>query len=221
MDTWLTQFFKDKESLDYFMGGYKESIPLCNKESKQGHALILVGPTNKGKSLLSNKLIGGLFGGFADASDYLSGDSKFNKELGRAAAWVIDDTTSAAAEQRRATELIKKATANPRIEYQAKFEDTITISWAGRVIMSLNMDPTSLSVIPALDSSNRDKILALRISDKVESNFAKLLGVEEASNTIIESRIADELPYFAQWLLHEFKVPKHIKGDSRFVLNLY
>ena len=219
IDTWLTQFFKDKESLDYFYGWLQRIYSaLYEKQSKQGHALILVGPTNKGKSLLSNKLIGGLLGGFADASDYLSGDSKFNKELGRVAAWVIDDTTSAAsfAEQRRATELIKKATANPRIEYQAKFEDTITISWAGRVIMSLNMDPTSLSVIPALDSSNRDKILALRISDKAESNFAKLLGVEEASNTIIESRIAEELPYFAQWLLHEFKVPKHIKGDSRF-----
>ena len=223
IDKWLTQFFKDDDSLDYFYAWLQRIYSaVLYKEAKQGHALILVGPTNKGKSLLSNKLIGGLLGGFADASDYLSGDSKFNKELGRVAAWVIDDTTSAAsfAERRRATELIKKATANPRIEYQAKFQDTITISWSGRVIMSLNMDATSLSVIPALDSSNRDKIIALRISDKATSDFAKLLDVEEVSNTIIESTLDEEMPYFAQWLL-EYKVPKHIKGNSRFGIKSY
>ena len=218
IEKWLKQFFKDEQSLNYFYAWLQRIYSaVLYKDSKQGHALLLVGPTNKGKSLLSNKLIGGLLGGFADASDYLSGDSKFNKELGQVAAWVIDDTTSAAsfAEQRRATELIKKATANPRIEYQAKFENSITISWAGRVIMSLNMDATSLSVIPALDSSNRDKIIALRISDDATSDFAKLLNVVEASNTVIESTMEEELPHFAQWLL-EYVIPKDIKGDSRF-----
>lgn len=223
IDKWLSQFFKDETSLLYFYAWLQRIYSaVLYKEMKQGHALLLVGPTNKGKSLLSNKLIGGLLGGFADASDYLSGDSKFNKELGRVAAWVIDDTTSAAsfAEQRRATELIKKATANPRIEYQAKFEDTITISWAGRVIMSLNMDPNSLSVIPALDSSNRDKILALRISDAATSDFASLLGIDTASNSIIEKTIKEELPYFGKWL-EDFEVPKSIKGDSRFGVKSY
>ena len=65
--------------------------------------------------------------------------------------------------------------------------------------MSLNMDINSLSVIPSLDSSNRDKLMALRISDKATSNFP--------SNTILEKTIEDELPFFAKfltdWVIHQ------------------
>jgi len=224
INKWLNQLFKNEESLTYFYAWLQRIYyAVLNREPMQGHALLLVGATNKGKSLLSNRLIGGLLGGFADASDYLSGDSKFNKELGKVAAWVIDDTTSSASfqEQRKATELIKKCTANPRIEYQAKYEDTITISWAGRVIMSLNMDPTSLSVIPTMDSSNRDKILALRISDEATSDFESLLDVDKVTNTIIEDTIRGELPYFGQWLLEIFKIPKEIIGDSRYGIRAF
>lgn len=107
--------------------------------------------------------------------------------MGRVAAWVIDDTTSAASfqDQRKATELIKRAVANPRVEYQAKYADAMSIPWTGRVVMSLNMDINSLSVIPSLDSSNRDKLMALRISDKATSDFPR--------NSVLEKTIENEL----------------------------
>jgi len=180
-----------------------------DREARQGQALILVGPTNKGKSLLSNRVISGLVGGFSDASDYLSGHTKFNKDLGRVAAWVIDDTTSASSfqDQRKATELIKRAVANPRIEYMAKYADSISIPWAGRVIMSLNMDANSLSVIPALDSSNRDKLMALKVRDNATSNFPP--------NKMLEATIKNELPYFGKWLV-DWIVPQEIESYGRF-----
>ncbi len=213
LHAWLSQLFENSTSrptVEYFFAWMKRFYEaVFERETRQGQALILVGPTNKGKSLLSNRVISGLVGGFSDASDYLSGHTKFNKDLGRVAAWVIDDTTSASSfqDQRKATELIKRAVANPRIEYMAKYADAISIPWAGRVIMSLNMDANSLSVIPALDSSNRDKLMALKVSDLATSNFPP--------NKMLEATIKSELPYFAKWLL-DWTVPQEIESYGRF-----
>jgi len=210
---WLHQLFDNstaRPTIEFFFAWMKRFYEaVLDRESRQGQALILVGPTNKGKSLLSNRVISGLVGGFSDASDYLSGHTKFNKDLGRVAAWVIDDTTSASSfqDQRKATELIKRAVANPRIEYMAKYADALSIPWAGRVIMSLNMDANSLSVIPALDSSNRDKLMALKVRDDATSKFP--------SNKILEESIWKELPHFGKWLL-DWVVPHEIESYGRF-----
>jgi len=213
LHAWLHQLFEDstpRPTIEYFFAWMKRFYEaVLDRESRQGHALILVGPTNKGKSLLSNRVISGLVGGFSDASDYLSGHTKFNRDLGRVAAWVIDDTTSASSfqDQRKATELIKRAVANPRIEYMAKYADSLSIPWAGRVIMSLNMDANSLSVIPALDSSNRDKLMALKVRDNATSNFPP--------NKMLEATIKNELPYFGKWLV-DWVVPQEIESYGRF-----
>jgi hypothetical protein len=217
LDKWLSQLFANgaTETKFYFYAWLKRFyMAVLQKEFVQGQALLLVGKTNKGKSLLSNRVISALVGGFADASDYLSGQTNFNKDLARVAAWVIDDTTSAASfqDQRRATELIKRSVANPRIEYHAKYVDAVSVPWTGRVIMSLNMDANSLSVIPALDSSNKDKLMALRISPKATSKFPP--------NSEIEEIIRNELPFFAKWLI-DWEIPKEIQGASRFGVASY
>jgi hypothetical protein len=222
MNVWLSQMFipaygitGPRPATDYLYAWIKRFyLAVLNRKFSQGQALLLVGPTNKGKSLLSNKVISAMVGGLADASEYLSGQTKFNKDLARVAAWVIDDTVSAASfqDQRRATELIKRAVANPRIEYHAKYVDAVSIPWTGRVILSLNMDANSLSVIPALDSSNRDKLLALRISDAATSNFP--------SNNILEDIIDKELPHFCKYIL-DWVVPQDIEVYSRFGIESY
>jgi hypothetical protein len=164
--------------------------------------------------LLSNKVISDLVGGFADASDYLSGQTKFNKDLGKVASWVIDDTTSAASfqDQRRATELLKRAVANPRVEYMAKYADALSIPWTGRVTMSLNMDANSLSVIPSLDTSNRDKLMALLISEKSTKKFPP--------NAEVEAILRDELPFFGRFLL-DWQMPEGIRDVGRFGVASY
>ena len=210
---WLTQLFLDSSNIptiNYFYAWMKRFyIAVTTHTQMQGQALILVGPTNKGKSLLSNRVISALVGGFSDASDYLSGLTRFNKDLARVASWVIDDTTSAASfqDQLKATELIKRAVANPRVEYQAKYVDSVSIPWTGRVIISLNEDANSLSVIPALDSSNQDKIIALKVNPNATSDFP--------DNAALEKTINDELPHFARWLL-DWDEPKDVMQGRRF-----
>ena len=215
INEWLHQLFANsadqRPTVEYFFAWLQRFyIAVMNHQLTQGQALLLVGPTNKGKSLLSNKVIAALVGGFSDASEYLSGISQFNKDLARVAAWVVDDTTSAASfqDQLKATELIKRAVANPRMEYMAKYADAMSVPWTGRVIMSLNEDANSLSVIPALDSSNRDKIMALRISDKATSSFPP--------NHVLEDTIEQELPHFARWLLDHQPHEEIMDGPARF-----
>ena len=215
---WLNQLFANSSknpALDYFYSWLQRFYTaVLDRVPLQGQALLLVGPTGRGKSLLSNKIISGLVGGFSDASDYLSGQTKFNKDLGRVASWVIDDTTSAASfqDQRRATELLKRAVANPRVEYMAKYADAMSIPWTGRVTLSLNMDANSLSVIPSLDTSNRDKLMALLISNKSTNSFP--------ANSQLEATIEQELPHLGKFLL-DWKVPKEVEDVGRFGVKSY
>lgn len=215
---WLNQLFvnsSEHAALDYFYAWMQRFYSaVLDKVPLQGQALLLVGPTGRGKSLLSNKVISDLVGGFADASDYLSGQTKFNKDLGKVASWVIDDTTSAASfqDQRRATELLKRAVANPRVEYMAKYADALSIPWTGRVTMSLNMDANSLSVIPSLDTSNRDKLMALLISEKSTKKFPP--------NAEVEAILRDELPFFGRFLL-DWQAPEGVRGVGRFGVSSY
>mgnify|MGYP003627552764 CR=1 FL=1 len=212
LNAFFDQFFEDStpiRSKYYFFAWFQRFyLAVLNNQEDQGQACILVGPAKRGKTLLSNKIIAAAVGGYADASDYLSGGSKFNKELGRAAAWVIDDTVSAASfqDQRKATELIKRGVANPRISFMAKHVDAITIPWSGRIIVSLNDDANSMGVIPTMDSSNRDKLMAFKISKQ----YFKFPVKKELEKTIDE-----ELPHFLAWL-SEWKPPEEVLDDDRF-----
>ena len=218
---WINKFFDqffvdstDVRAKYYFFAWFQRFYAgVINNREDQGQACILVGPAKRGKTLLSNKIISAAVGGYADASDYLSGGTKFNKDLGRAAAWVIDDTVSAASfqDQRKATELIKRGVANPRIEFMAKFSDAVTLPWAGRIIVSLNDDANSMSVIPTLDSSNRDKLMAFKICPK-PFKFPKKYDLEDI--------LDKELPHFLAWL-EKWKPPEEVLDDDRFGVKSY
>lgn len=105
LNGFFDQFFVDSTPIrtKYYFFAWLQRFykAFLNNREDQGQACILVGPAKRGKTLMSNKIIAALVGGFADASDYLSGGTKFNKDLGRAACWVIDDTVSAASFQTR------------------------------------------------------------------------------------------------------------------------
>ena len=204
-----------EETLSFFLAWFQRLYAaVLGHYLDQGQLLILLGPTGRGKTLLTNKIVGGAVGGFSDASAYLSGATAFNKDLCGAAAWVIDDQTAAStyADQRKFVELTKRAVANPRLEYHAKYADAIPLPWAGRVMMSLNLDAQSLAALPTLDSSNRDKIIALRVSEGHKPKFGTNRQVEDAINR--------ELPHFLRWLL-DWQPPDRVVSSSRFGVATY
>ena len=195
---------------DHFFHWWKriyESV--LSQQKAQGQCLIIVGPSGRGKTLLSNKFVGDSCGGFADASDYIAGNTTFNKELAYKAIWTVDDTVSAASDQdqRRATEINKRITANPKIEVNEKYQNAVTVPWTGRIIITTNDDANSISVIPSLDSSNEEKIIALRVRDDASKSFPE--------NEDLEEKIQRELPYLLREIL-EMKLPARLKGSSRY-----
>jgi len=211
-------FVKDdegRETLPYFLAWFKRLyLATIDHRLDQGQLLILLGPTGRGKTLLTNQVIGRAVGGFSDASDYLSGNTSFNRDLCGAAMWVVDDQVAAStyADQRKFVELTKRCVANPRLEYHAKYADAVTLPWSGRVAMSLNLDANSLAALPTLDSSNRDKVLALRLNSKHKVTFL--------SNEQTEATIVEELPFFLKWLM-DYDPPEHVVATNRFGVKTY
>jgi len=74
-------------------------------------------------------------------------------------------------------------------------------------MMSLNLDANSLAALPTLDSSNRDKIMALRASGKSNVKFG--------SNQRVEQIISQEMPHMLRWLL-DWSMPSSIEATNRF-----
>lgn len=217
--SFLMPFFvrdtEGRETLPYFLAWFKRLyVSLLEGRLDQGQLLILLGPTGRGKTLLTNQIIGRAVGGYADASDYLSGNTTFNRDLCGSAMWVVDDQVAAStyADQRKFVELTKRCVANPRLEYHAKYADAVALPWAGRVAMSLNLDANSLAALPTLDSSNRDKVIALRLNPEHRVSFK--------SNSETEQTIADELPYFLKWLV-DYAPPEYVVCSSRFGVKTY
>jgi hypothetical protein len=196
--------------LDLFLAWLQRFyIAAQEKKRLSGHCLIISGPTGRGKTLLSKQIVGGLVGGSEDASSYLTGRESFNSKLIEKALWRVDDTSSASdwRENRKMTDLIKRSVANPFVEARAMYRNPQEVEWNGRLMISLNEDASSLSVVPQQDSSNRDKVIGLRISDQAPQDFP--------DNDALEATITMELPYFASWL-KSWVVPNELKGKSRY-----
>lgn len=179
------------------------------KRKLSGHCLILSGPTGRGKTLLSKRIVGGLVGGSEDAQQYLTGQTNFNKNLTEAPLWTVDDTSSASdwRQNRKMTDLIKRSVANPFIEAHAKHRDAMEVEWNGRLMISLNEDASSLSIVPQQDSSNRDKVIGLRLREDAPQDFP--------DNDTLEAMIERELPFFAHWLL-AWRAPDGLMGNARY-----
>jgi hypothetical protein len=204
---WLQKFFEhtfDEIQRDHFFAWWKRFYRSGLEGAlEQGQAIIIAGEAGRGKTLLSRVIVGSSVGGFADASRYLMGDSRFNKECGENALWVVDDSKSSVtrAQHRAFTEAIKAQISNPQGPTEAKFKDSLTLSWKGRIIITTNIDPDSLAIIPDLGPTVRDKIMLFQFNNDYEPDFAP--------NQKLEATIAKELPFFLKWLLG-WKEPAYV-----------
>jgi hypothetical protein len=166
---------------------------------RKGQALFVAGPVGAGKTFLSQRVIGALVGGFQEATDYVLGNTNFNEQLFHAPVWAVDDAVISADSRRVAgySQMVKKIVANPYQQYHAKFRKAVTFKWNGRLIVTLNDDPESITMLPDIELSILDKIVILRAADPGVS----FRGAEE--------KVANELPYFADYLLG-FEIPESL-----------
>jgi hypothetical protein len=207
----LAGFFDPEDQLDFLLSwlayGYQQAY---RGKPRNGQVSFFAGDVNQGKTLFSNCLCGGLFGGHMDASDYLLGESRFNKELFEVGLWTVDDTlpSSDPRKQQLYSAMLKKIPANYSFQYHPKFRDQLLLPWAGRVIVTCNADPESIRILPDTEMSLLDKI-----------NLFKIRTARRDFRNAAE-RIQAELPFFARYLL-DYQIPEHCQGEPRFGVKSY
>lgn len=158
-----------------------------------GQVVFIVGHAGQGKTFLSNFILGSIAGGFGDASAYLLGGESFNKELAEVGVWAVDDgmATIDGGSRKTFSSKIKKVIANPTIVYRPMYCDGAEMPWQGRLVVTCNNDPESLSIIPTTDNSILDKLMLFKFGEW-QPHFPP--------NPVIEAKVKAELPFFLRWL---------------------
>ena len=173
----------------------------------QGQVVILAGKPDKGKSFFCEGVVGGLMGGCEDGVDYLVDGGRWTENVAECPVMYVGD--SRAAEDHRTaiafSNQLKKIVANATLRSSQKFSKETDVPWFGRIMISCNMDAESLNILPNMELSNQEKVLLFRASD-VEFKFPERKESEK--------RLAQELPFFARFLL-DWKIPESVQADSK------
>jgi hypothetical protein len=213
---WLAEFldgfFEPEEQLQFFLAWLKRFYESgWRRALLPGQAVFLCGEKDQGKNLLSNVVVSRLVGGHVDAADYLTGQTKFSGSFFEMPLWTMDDVTplSDGARHRHYSALLKKMVANRVFSADEKFKKIQTVEWCGRIMVTTNLDPESIRILPALDVSNQDKVCLFRVRT-MERQFPAEL---------VES-IAGEVPFLGRWLL-DWVVPADVVGTVRYGVKAY
>jgi len=215
--SWLTSWFgrgSQQKQLVYLLAWLKQGYEGAREGSPQkGHALFLVGGTNRGKTLFNGEFMTKIFGASTDASSFLLGKSSFNKELLESGYWRVDDAVAAIDKNShiKFTEEVKRFVANPTVEYHPKYVDSQSVPFNGRLCITLNEDEESLRMIPDLDRNIADKLIILRIAD--QKRGIPFAFPDRAS---ITANLNSQLPYFLRWLINWTPPAVITKGHTRF-----
>jgi len=209
---WLKQFLEElfgEEQLPYFIAwAQRFYLGGLVQKPELGQALFLVGPTTCGKTLISTFILAEAVGGYMDATEFIVEGSSFSGSYLEAPIMAVDDgePTSNRNAKTKYSARIKKVVANPGLLYNAKYAKEGLVDWRGRIIVTLNDDPSSLKMLPELQESLMDKLLVL----KVHRQKKKFPPASE-----LEPMILGELPYFLSYLVH-LRPQGEVVGNSRF-----
>lgn len=211
----LTGFFADRRNLDHFLAWLHVWLKLAHDGNpRKGQAMFIAGPPGTGKTLLSTQIIGRMVGGCAEATSYLVEGNRFNNDLFERALWTIDDAlagTSRGAHARFSSGL-KAVIANPSLRYERKFGGACNAPFLGRLMVTLNEDPNSLSILPDADNSLLDKIMLLRTSSR---QAPVAMDAQERMETI-----EHELQYFVRYIL-DYQIPESVGQEARFGIKAF
>jgi hypothetical protein len=201
---WLASYLDalfDRQQLDVFLSWLSRFyVTAVAGAPRKGQALFIGGPKSAGKTFLSQRVIGGMMGGFQEASRYILGSTQFNEQLFHAPVWAVDDGEIAADPRRHNaySQTVKKIVANPYQEYHPKFRKAVTFRFSGRLIITFNVDASSIDMMPNVEGSILDKIVTLLAND----HSISFKGAEE--------KVVKELPYFADYVAN-FQIPEWLK----------
>lgn len=176
---------------------------------QNGHAIIFAGPNGSAKGRLQHQIITGLLGGrSANAGPYLfSSTESFNGDLFEGEHLCVEEVPAPSqkmSDRVLLSEKIKQIVANDIQRLRRMREDPLTVSPYWRMSISINDDPDKMRSLPLITPDFSDKVLMFYVS--------KQEPLPMPTHTLDERRafreaIANEMPAFAYWLMHEFEIP--------------
>lgn len=211
---WLWQFlqgyFEPADQLQWFLAWLKHFYANgLEQRPRPGQAIVIAGPTGKGKNFMSNGVVGTMVGGFTDASTFLVDGSQWSDEEATRPLMTIDDQLASHDPRKhlRFSAMLKKVVANRTMSVNGKWKARGQVTWLGRVIVTCNLDPESLRILPNLEQSVLDKLSLF----KAGPTRTKLEGFDEQQEILRR-----ELPSFCRWLL-DWEIPPELRSpDPRF-----
>ena len=212
---WLGSMFTPKKQLVYLLAWLKLFYEGARNGSlNRGHAVFMVGGTNRGKTLMNAFWIPLLMGGGSEAGDFLVGGESFCKELLEVGHWHIDDSLAASdrMQHQKFSERVKRLIANPMVSYHPKFVDRQMVPFNGRLMVTLNEDPLSLLMIPDLDRNIEDKLMVFGLNSK---------AFVFQGNAITERTLRQESPFFLSWLLNWSPCKRVVNSKHRWGMTNY
>ena len=208
---YLDNFFVESIQLEVFLAWWRRFwLGGLRLSPEKGQALFIAGDVGTGKTLLSTAIIGPSVGGSRDASAFLMGETQFARQILANPLMTVDDESPAADRRKHVkyTANVKKLVANREFDSNEKHQQAAETTWSGRLVVTCNMDPDSMRLIPDLDMSILDKVIILRCSNaprNFKSTEAEMVDV-----------IQRELPYLLKWLA-AWEPPAHVAPPgSRF-----
>ena len=204
---WLADYEPDIQLytlLAWIKRTYEGGLSMC---PTVGQVMIIVGPPNKGKTLVNRRIIGSLLGGSADGTRHMMEGEKFNAELVRSPVVTLDDPVGDQKKHQEFELRLKQVVANGMWRSELKFRQAVDAPWCGRFVISCNDDAISMRKLPGLSASNHDKVIMLKCGNQ----RVKFSGSFDEN----QQRIERELAYFGRWLV-DWTPPHETQGDMRY-----
>jgi len=188
----------------HFFGWWQRALrSLHAYRPEPGHAILLAGEPECGKSLLIALLAETMGGRTANPLRWIEGSTDFNSEIVTAPLLVIDDEGSQTRIDQRKNlgAKVKQITAVPRIRIEGKNRDAVTLEPFMRLVYATNLEEQNLMVFPPIDNDIEDKVMLFR------AYAADFPWPATGTRGDIWQALCAELPAFVHWLLVEFRLP--------------
>ena len=181
---------------------------------RRGHALVLAGANNSGKSFIQEHLITPLLGGRqADPKMFLQGNDSYNSDVLGAEHLALGELAMPSSKMDARNELkerLKALVANTSHRMRCMRTEPLTVAPNWAFSQSINSNQDSLKNFPMLEKAFADKILML----KVESGPMPMPTTTEDERRAFRDAITKELPAYIYYLTEELVIPAALKVYS-------
>jgi hypothetical protein len=183
---------------------------LYKGQPHQEQVIILIGPGGSGKGRLQNMIITPLLGGrVSRVYDFLTGQDNYNADMyGCEHLMIEDDSPSVDSRSRNIlTVKLTAIAANEVSRARAMYQQAVNLTAIQLVTLSANEE--NINTLPYINNSSADKIMLFKC-EKCEMPMPT--GTPEERKAFAD-KLAEEIPAYLYYLLHELVVPEDLLDD--------